>query len=77
VGLAQRRASGRAFDKAFDQLALFPELGRLRPEFGTDSRSYRVRQHVVIYRVIGVELEIARVVHGRRDIETVLSESEQ
>ena len=50
----------------FDLLAEQPRMGRLRPEFGSDVRSFTVENHVIYYRH-DVEILIARVLHGRRD----------
>jgi len=66
-GKAQRRDYRRALYEVFDELTWFPELGRLRPEYGSGVRSYRVRQHIVVYRADDAELRIARVLHESRD----------
>jgi plasmid stabilization system protein ParE/Arc/MetJ-type ribon-helix-helix transcriptional regulator len=50
----------------------FPELGRVRPEYGPGLRTYRGRQHVVVYQATDAELRIARVLHERRDAESDL-----
>ena len=49
----------------FDLLAEQPRMGRLRPEFGADVRSFTVESHVIYYRHDG-DVLIARVLHGRR-----------
>ena len=59
----------------FDLLAEQPSMGRLRPEFGPDVRSIGVENHVVYYRYDG-EVQIARVLHGRRDQAAAWSESD-
>jgi toxin ParE1/3/4 len=66
-GTAQRRAYRQRFTEAFAELVRFPEIGLARPDLGTDLRSYRVGQHVVIYRPSQTELRIIRVLHSRRD----------
>ena len=63
---------GRLF-AVFDELARFPNLGRLRPEFGADTLSFRVGQHVVLYRFTDFQLIISRVLHVRRDAEGEVS----
>lgn len=55
-----------AIGQRFDLLAEQPRIGRLRPEFGADVRSFGVESHVIYYRV-EAEVLIARVLHGRRD----------
>ena len=50
----------------FDLLVEQPAMGRSRPEFGADVRSFVVESYVIYYRDDG-DLLIARVLHGRRD----------
>ena len=57
----------------FDLLAEQPRMGRLRPEFGADARSFTVESHVIYYRHDG-DVLIARVLHGRRDQAAAWSE---
>lgn len=50
-------------------LALYPRLGRRRDQdLGNRRRSFAVGDHVIIYRLSGADIDIIRVVHGRRDI---------
>lgn len=49
-------------------LGVFPEGGRLRPEFGIGIRSYPIVPYVVFYRAQKRGVEILRVIHGYRDI---------
>ncbi len=55
-----------AIVQRLDLLTEQPRIGRLRPEFGQDVRSFPVESHVIYYRVEDQVL-IARVLHGRRD----------
>jgi toxin ParE1/3/4 len=66
-GLAQVRSYNAQLRAAFEQLTQYPDMGVLRPEFGPGTRSYRVRQHAVIYRPSDTELRIVRILHIRRD----------
>lgn len=59
----------------FDLLTEQPGMRRLRPEFGPGVRSLSVDNHVVYYRHDG-EVQIARVLHGRRDQAGAWSESD-
>jgi toxin ParE1/3/4 len=59
----------------FDLLVEQPRMGRLRPEFGRGVRSISVENHVIYYRHDG-EVQIARVLHGRRDQAAAWSESD-
>ena len=59
----------------FNLLAEQPAVGRVRPEFGVDVRSFVVERYVIYYRVDG-DVLIARVLHGRRDQLAAWSESD-
>jgi toxin ParE1/3/4 len=52
--------------RSLDYLAAFPRLGRLRPRFGPGVRSWAFRPYVTLYRETGSDVEIIRIVHGRR-----------
>jgi toxin ParE1/3/4 len=63
----------RQLCETFSLLASQPELGRLRTEIGR-VRSLAVRPYVVFYRPRGRIIEIVRVVHGARDIASLLGD---
>jgi toxin ParE1/3/4 len=50
------------------RLATFPELGRIRSDVAPGLRSLAVGNYVIFYRVLSSTVEIARVVHGARDL---------
>jgi toxin ParE1/3/4 len=53
-------------------LASFPYLGRSRDEdFGAGCRSVTVGEYVIVYCVENEDALILRVVHGRRDLDTL------
>jgi toxin ParE1/3/4 len=53
-------------------LANFPHAGRSRDrDFGVGTRSFPVREYVIIYSVESSDVSILRVVHGRRDFEAL------
>ena len=62
-----------AIIERFELLAEQPRMGRLRPEFGAEVRSFTVENHVIYYRH-DEEFLIARVFHGRRDQAAAWSE---
>lgn len=59
---------------AVELLADFPEMARLREEFTPAVRLYPVREHLIIYLVNGMDLEVIRVVHNRANWAHFLSE---
>jgi toxin ParE1/3/4 len=56
----------------FQLLGKNPYIGRSRDELRTGYRSFPVGQYVVFYRVAEPGVQIMHVVHGRRDLETIL-----
>ena len=68
-GQAQRRQYRQRLFDAFAELSRFPNLGRLRPELSPATLSFRVGQHVIVYRFTDTEFVVARILHVRRDVE--------
>jgi len=52
-----------------DLLATQPEMGELRPDVARELRSFSVGNYVIYYRPISGGIEVARVLHGAREIE--------
>jgi toxin ParE1/3/4 len=48
-----------------------PLLGRLRPELAPGLRSFPVGNYVIFYRPTQDGIEVARVLHGVRDIDAL------
>ncbi|HEV3306472.1 MAG TPA: type II toxin-antitoxin system RelE/ParE family toxin [Candidatus Sulfotelmatobacter sp.] len=63
-------------DEHFQGLARRPHMGRSRPELGTDLRSFPVGRYIIFYVSTPKGAEIVRVLHGARDIESVLHDEE-
>ena len=57
--------------EAVERLADYPELGRARPEIGENARSLTVGNYLVLYRIVEDAIEIARVMHGARDVKGI------
>jgi toxin ParE1/3/4 len=53
-------------------LSIQPELGQLRPEFGSNCRSFSVNRWVIYYQATTDEIVILRVLDGARDVESLL-----
>jgi toxin ParE1/3/4 len=67
----QQIASLTRFYERLVLLAGQPLLGRLRPELAPNLRSFPVDNHVIFYRPIDHGIEVARVLHGARDIDAL------
>jgi len=63
-------------DSKFQVLSHGPSLGRRRPELSSDIRSLAIGRYVVFYRPLSRGIEVIRVLHGSRDIESIF-ENEQ
>jgi toxin ParE1/3/4 len=63
-------------DSKFQALSRRPGVGRRRPELAPDIRSLTVGRYVVFYLPLSRGIEIVRVLHGSRDIESIF-ENEQ
>ncbi len=77
VFVAQDNAE--AADRFVDQLhekcrllAGSPKAGRQRPELDPSIRSFAVGHYVIFYRASANGIEVARLLHGRRDIPSLL-----
>jgi toxin ParE1/3/4 len=56
-----------ALSRALAAIAAHSEIGRPRPELGTDIRSHAVREHVILYQVGATRIQVLRVRHSRSD----------
>ena len=69
---AESLTAAYAFIDAIQQkcelLAANPEMGRLREELAPRLRSFPVGRYVIFYRAGRAGIEVARVLHGSRDI---------
>jgi toxin ParE1/3/4 len=53
----------------FYLLANHPRLGRARDDdLGRGRRSFPVDDYVIVYRIVGADVLISRVIHARRDL---------
>ncbi len=58
-------------DAASKMLARNPKTGRERPELAPRLRSFPVGRYILIYRPIDEGVELVRVLHGSRDIDSI------
>lgn len=55
-------------------LAEYPEMGRARHELLVNLRSFTVKNYVIFYQPITDGIEVLRVLHGARDVDSVFDE---
>lgn len=75
IALDNREAANRLhqdFEGRFRQLAAFPESGPLRADIADGLRSLTCRNYVILYRTVADGVEIVRVVHGARDLASLM-----
>lgn len=63
-------------DSKFQILARQPGVGRRRPELSSEIRSFAVGRYVVFYLSLSSGIEVVRVIHGSRDIESIFTADE-
>ena len=59
------------FRECFTMLSTMPQSGRRRSDLEPDLRSFPEGTYVIFYREITDGVEILRVLHGSRDIESL------
>jgi toxin ParE1/3/4 len=59
------------FEEKAGHLAASPAIGRPRHELHPGYRSFAIGSYVIFYQPIENGIEIVRVLHGRRDIDTI------
>jgi toxin ParE1/3/4 len=57
-----------------EKIAASPEAGQLRNELLVNLRSFVVKSYVVFYMPLSDGIDVVRVLHGARDIETVFED---
>lgn len=75
---AARKVAHRILEKCRLLASAPGGLGTARPELGVgiDLRSFPVSSYLLFFRYSDVSMEVVRVLHERRDVETILREDE-
>lgn len=64
-GDLQRDAYLQDLEDVLARIGEHPDIGRVRDDAGFDVRGYRVRQHIVYYRVASKKIRVLRILHQR------------
>ena len=76
--LAQNIEAGERFVQTFTQkcthLARYPYIGKSYAHLRPGLRGLGLMSYIIIYRVVGDEVEILRVISGYRDLQVAFSE---
>lgn len=73
------KAANKLFDtlrESFPKLAKFPQMGRERSDLAPLLRSFPLKNYLIFYRPIKEGIEIARILHGSQDIETIFQDED-
>ncbi|HPO12622.1 MAG TPA: type II toxin-antitoxin system RelE/ParE family toxin [Candidatus Hydrogenedentes bacterium] len=65
----------KVMDK-FSKIAAHPNLGRVCEEVGKDFQRFPVDAYVIFYRIKPKFIEIVRILHSARDIESILKKED-
>lgn len=71
IALENQHAASKVLDrllKACQSLHTSPQRGQLCPEFRAGLRRLVVGKHLIFYQVSDSRVEVARVIHGARDL---------
>lgn len=73
---SEQRADGfiDLLDRKINVLAQRPNMGRVREELAEGFRSFPVDRYIIFYRFTPKGIEIVRVLHGARDLNTIFNE---
>ncbi len=62
------------FASAVKRLARTPSIGHTRPDLASDNvRFFRLHSYLIVFRVVGRQLQVLRALHAARDISWLLS----
>ncbi|MFL5342368.1 MAG: type II toxin-antitoxin system RelE/ParE family toxin [Gemmataceae bacterium] len=61
-------------DEKMRLLATSPRMGRLHPELSAGLRGFAVDDYIVFYREAIQGIDVVRVLHGARDIDSLFSD---
>ncbi|NCC21438.1 MAG: type II toxin-antitoxin system RelE/ParE family toxin [Alphaproteobacteria bacterium] len=72
------RAADRFLDEIEEKSLLLADqssLGPARPDIAPGLRYFPVRRYLILYRQITGGIEVVRVVHGARDVPTLMADT--
>lgn len=65
----------KQFNDKLKNIVAFPNLGKLRKEWGENYRSLTLNSYLIVYRVNDELVEVLRVVNGYRDLDRLFEDS--
>jgi toxin ParE1/3/4 len=64
----------KAVKKKCENVAAFPEMGRVRHEYLVNLRSFPFGKYIIFYLPLSDGIEVLRIVHSSRDIVQIFDE---
>lgn len=64
-------------EETFNRLATNPRMGRIRDDLAPNLRSFPVGSYLIFYRQTEEGIEVIRVLHGARDIDSLFHKDEE
>lgn len=65
----------RKLEALVERLRLFPEMGEARHNLGQDIRCVPLWRYLILYRFLDDVVIIEHIIHGARDVATILKRS--
>ncbi len=66
-GERQRKKYAALIFDGLKKLATSPELGHKREDISPDHYAYRMGRHFAVYRIVGREIQVSRILHDSMD----------
>lgn len=66
-GETQRKKYAALLYDGLQKLAVNPEFGHKRPDISPDHRACRIGHHFAVYRIVGNQVQISRILHEKMD----------
>jgi toxin ParE1/3/4 len=75
-GFSQSEQFIKKLNSKFSKIVQFPKIGKPRDEILPGSRMLSVDRYLILYTVIGDDVEILRVVSGYRDLSKLFTDED-
>ncbi len=65
------------FERKCETLTQFPKMGRIYEDLSPDLRGVPIDGYIILYRIVENNIEVIRVVSGRRDLKKILPQEDE
>jgi toxin ParE1/3/4 len=67
-GEAQTQAYLSAIDRSLRQIGDYPEIGHAREDLPSAYRTFRIGEHIIVYKIRNDTVYVSRILHGKMDV---------